>query len=78
MEHFERAVFDLDLAQRGVPCNVDQVPLMFEIPQRTLVRLAEAAKGRGVVHHRMNVVLRGGAALPGGEDQFQFLDNDTL
>ena len=59
MEHFERAVFDLDLAQRGVPCNVDQVPLMFEIPQRALIRLAEAAKGGGVVHHRVNGILRG-------------------
>src|SRR5579872_1266726 len=75
---FFAALFDFDLAEDGVPADIDFVPLGFEVAQGALAHFGEKTQRRRVADERMDFIARRRLHLDGGEDQLQFLYNDAL
>ncbi len=75
---FLAALFDLELAENGMPADVDFVPLAFQAAQCAFAHLAQKTEGWGVGNQRMDFVPRGGSHFYRGENQFQFLHDDAF
>ena len=65
---FHVALLDLELAQDGVPADVNLVPLRFEAAQGAVPHLAQMAERGRVADQRMNFLPRGRVDLDGGEN----------
>ena len=64
-------LFDLELAQDGVPGDVNFVPLAFQAAERAFVHFAEVAQRRGVADERVDFLARGRGDLDGGVNQLR-------
>src|SRR5882724_10285313 len=53
------ALLDLELAEDGVPADVDLVPLGLQAAQRAFAHLAEVAERRGVADEVVDLLARG-------------------
>jgi hypothetical protein len=69
---------DLELAEKGLPSDIDFVPLVFQGSQGPFVYFAKITDGRGGADERVNVLLGGIAAFHAGENHFEFLGQDTF
>src|SRR5208283_5049615 len=76
--HFLAVLFDLELAQDGVPGDVNLVPLGFQAPERAFAHFAEVTQRRRIADERMDFVARGRGDFNGGVNQLNLLHNDAF
>src|SRR5260370_32991417 len=69
---------DFELAQGGMPADVQTMPLAFEVAEGRVVHLAEIAERGRAADQGEDFLLGGRAGLDGGEDQFHLLDDHAL
>src|SRR5579862_930079 len=72
------ALFDLELAQNGMPADVDFVPLAFDAAQGTFAHFAQVTERRRVADKGMNFLLAGRGDFDGRVNHFQLLHDDAL
>lgn len=71
-------LLDLELAEDGVPANVDLVPLAFGTAYRPFAHFTEVAERRRIADERVDFFSRGRGNFHSCEDQFEFLNKDTF
>src|ERR1017187_6124788 len=72
-----RVLPDFQLAEDGMPADVDFVPLAFNVSQRAFVHLAEEAERGGVADEGVDFLLGRRVDLDAREDKFQFLHEEA-
>jgi hypothetical protein len=75
---FLGAPLDFELAENGVPANVDFVLLGFEAAQRAFAQFTQIAERRRIADEGVDFLARGRLDFDGGENQFQFLHDDAF
>ena len=71
-------MFNLELAENGVPADVNFVPLGLDAAQGAFAHFAQVTERRRVADQRVDFVARGRSDFDGGVNQLEFLDNDAF
>src|SRR5688572_7029526 len=65
---FEIALLDFELAEVGLPGDVNLVPLIFQGAQTAFVEFAQVSQGGGAGDQSMYFILAGGGSFHGGKN----------
>src|ERR1035441_9154387 len=69
---------DFQLAEDGVPADIDSVPLGFQGAQGAFIHFPQIPQRRGVTNQNVDFLPSWGGNFDGSQDQFQFLREDAL
>ena len=61
-----------------MPADINFVPLVLEVAQGAFAQFAQIAKRGGVADQGMDFLFGGRAYLDGGQDEFEFLNEDAF